>query len=130
MTDGKTVSIRYTSDELNRLEQAAILAGYSKLSPYIRDKSLDKIGFQNTGRDSFEFWSERQEITGRLAEIERTQHAANAILTTLLYLVHRKATTGEMSDLRAALEFAGMPSSLLEKIAPELGQLIKQLQPE
>lgn len=130
MSDGKTVSIRYSDDELNRLEQAAVLAGYKKLSPYIRDKTLDKVGLQNSGRDSLESWSERQEITGRLAEIERTQNAANAMLTTLVYLVHRKATTGEMSDFRAAVEHAGLSSSTLDKIAPELGQLIKQLQSE
>lgn len=130
MRDGKTVSIRYNDDELNRLEQAAAIAGYPKLSPYLRDKTLDKIGLQNSGRDSLEAWSEKQELTGRLAEIERTQHAANAMLTTLVYLVHRKATTSEMSDLRAAVEHAGLSSSTLDKIAPELGKLIKQLQSE
>ncbi|MGZ9709271.1 conjugal transfer protein TraA [Glaciimonas sp. GNP009] len=130
MRDGKTVSIRYSDDELNRLEQAAAIAGYAKLSPYLRDKTLDKIGLSNSARDGVEAWSERQEVTGRLAEIERTQHAANAMLTTLLYLVHRKASTGDMQDLQAAVEHAGLSASTLDKIAPVLGKLIQQLQAE
>ncbi|AIY44234.1 hypothetical protein LT85_p055 (plasmid) [Collimonas arenae] len=130
MADEKPLSVRYSADEKNRLEQAAALAGYKKLGPYIRDKSLDKIGHQSGGRDSLEMWAERQEITGRLAEIEATQKAANAMLTTLVYLVHRKATAGEISDLRAAVEYAGLSSNVLDKIAPDIGKLIKQLQAE
>lgn len=130
MRDGKTVSIRYSDDELNRLELAAAIAGYPKLSPFLRDKTLDKIGQQNSGRNDLDTWAERQELIGRLAELDRSQQAANAMLTTLVYLVHRKATNGEMQDLRAAVEHAGRSSSTLDKIAPELGKLIKQLQTE
>lgn len=130
MADAKPFPVRYSDDEKNRLEQAAALAGYKKLGTYIRDKSLDKIGQQSSGRDSLEAWAERQEIIGRLAEIERTQKATNAMLTTLVYLAHRKATTGEINDLRAAVEYAGVSSSALDKLTPELGQLIKQLQAE
>jgi hypothetical protein len=124
MNDGRSISVWYTEDERRRLEQAAAMAGYGHLSKYIRDKSLDGASHRKTAHDSVEAWAERQELTSRLAEIERDQKSAHALLAMLLFLVRRKATTGDINELVLACENAGAPAEVLAGSLPELAALL------
>lgn len=128
MSEGKSISVWYTADERRRLEDAAASAGYPHLSAYIRDKSLDRGGLRSahqlTPREGVEAWAERQELAGRLAEIERNQKGAQALLAMLLFLMRKKATTGEFNELILACEQAGVPAELLAASFPQLASLI------
>ena len=116
MSDGKSLSVWYTEDERRRIEEAAALAGYKHVSKYIRDKSLERRG----QRDSVETWAEQQEFASRLAEIERNQKGMHAILAMLLFLVRKRATTGEINELILTCEKANMPKDALSICLPEL----------
>lgn len=122
------VSIRFNYVDKERLEHAAALAGFSKLGPYIRSQVLGKLPPAKGGQDNVDTWADRHELMGRLNAIEAAQKATNAMLTTLVFLAQRKATSGEINDLRVAIEQAQLSTSAVEKLSPELGQLIKQLQ--
>jgi hypothetical protein len=124
MNDGKSISVWYTEDERRSLEQAAALAGYRHLSKYIRDQSLDSSGHRKTASESVEAWAERQELDGRLAKIERDQKAAHALLAMLLFLVRKKATTGEFNELVLACEAASAPNEVLAGSLPKLTALL------
>ncbi|MFX1722361.1 conjugal transfer protein TraA [Paraburkholderia sp. A1RO-5L] len=124
MSTGKSIPVWFTDEDRRRVEEAAALAGYKHLSKYIRDKALDRGGQRETTRDSMEAWAERQELIGRLAEIERSQKAAHALLAMLLFLARKKATTGEFNELVLACEKAGVPAELLAASFPELASLI------
>lgn len=124
MSDGKSISVWYTEDERRRIEQAAVLAGYKHVSTYIRDKSLGKGSYRETVRDSIEGWAEKQELVARLTEIERSQKSAQALLTMLLFLIHKKATTKEVNELILAGEKAGVLTDMLSASMPELTKLL------
>lgn len=126
MSTGKSVSVWYTEEERVRVEQAAALAGYAHVSAYIRDTSLGRSGQRDGARDSLEAWAERQELMGRLADIERSQKGAQALLAMLLFLVRKKATTGEFNDLVLACKDAGVPADLLAASFPELASLVRR----
>lgn len=126
MNDGKSISVWYTEDERRSLEQAAALAGYRHLSKYIRDQSLNGDRHRTTTDDSVEVWAERQELDGRLAEIERDQKAAHALLAMLLFLVRKKATTGDFNELVLACEHAGAPNEVLAGLLPQLAALLER----
>jgi len=127
MSTAKSISVWYTEDERIRVEQAAALAGHKHLSKYIRDKSLGRGGHQEVGRDSMEAWADRQELVGRLAEIERSQKASQAMLAMLLFLVRMKATTGEFNEMVLACANAGVPADMLAAAMPELAELLTRL---
>jgi hypothetical protein len=124
LNDGKSISVWYTEDERSRVEQAAVLAGYKHLSKYIREKSLERGGHRESVRDSMDIWAERQELVGRLADIERSQKSAHGLLITLLFLVSKKATAGEIRELSLLCEKTGMPADVLAVSLPELTSLI------
>ncbi|WP_197343434.1 conjugal transfer protein TraA [Ralstonia pseudosolanacearum] len=124
MSTGKSIPVWFTDEDRRRVEEAAALAGYKHLSKYIRDKALDRGGQREATRDSMEAWAERQELIGRLAEIERSQKTAHAFLAMVLFLVRKKATTGEFNELVLACEKAGVPAELLAALFPELASLI------
>jgi hypothetical protein len=124
MNTGKSIPVWFTEDDRRRVEEAAALAGYKHLSKYIRDKALGRDGQREADRHSMEAWAERQELIGRLAEIERGQQTAHALLAMLIFLMRKKATTGEINDLILACEKAGMPAELLAASSPELASLI------
>ncbi|AUS41344.1 conjugal transfer protein TraA [Ralstonia solanacearum] len=124
MSTGKSIPVWFTDEDRRRVEEAAALAGYKHLSKYIRDKALDRGGQREATRDSMEAWAERQELIGRLAEIERSQKTAHALLAMLLFLMRKKATTGEFNELVLACEKAGVPAELLAASFPELASLI------
>lgn len=124
MSTGKSIPVWFTDEDRRRVEEAAALAGYKHLSKYIRDKALDRGGQREATRDSMEAWAERQELIGRLAEIERSQKTAHALLAMLLFLMRKKATTGEFNELVLACEKAGVPAELLAASFPEIASLI------
>jgi hypothetical protein len=124
MNDGKSISVWYTEDERRSLEQAAALAGYRHLSKYIRDQSLNGGRHRTTADDSVGVWAEQQELDGRLAEIERDQKAAHALLAMMLFLVRKKATTGDINELVLACEKASAPDEVLAGSLPELTALL------
>lgn len=90
MSSGKSIPVWYSEEDRRRVEEAAALAGYKHLSKYIRDKSLDRGSHRESGRDSMEAWADRQELVGRLAEIERSQKGAHALLAMLLFWCARR----------------------------------------
>ncbi|MDH4910107.1 conjugal transfer protein TraA (plasmid) [Xanthomonas axonopodis pv. ricini] len=124
MSSGKSIPVWYSEEDRRRVEEAAVLAGYKHLSKYIRDKSLDRGSHRESGRDSMEAWADRQELVGRLAEIERSQKGAHALLAMLLFLVRKKATTGEFNELVLACENVGVPADVLAVSLPELAALL------
>jgi hypothetical protein len=124
MSSGKSIPVWYTEDDRRRVEEAAVLAGYKHLSRYIRDRSLGHGERRESGRDSMEAWAERQEFAGRLAEIERSQKAAHALLAMLLFLVRKTATTSELNELVLACRQAGVPADVLAASLPDLAALL------
>lgn len=124
MSTGKSIPVWFTEEDRRRVEEAAALAGYRHLSKYIRDKALSRDGQREAARDSMDAWAERQELIGRLAEIERSQKTAHALLAMLIFLMRKKATTGEFNELVLACGKAGMPAELLAASVPELTPLI------
>ena len=124
MDTGKSIPVWFTEEDRRRVEEAAALAGYKHLSKYIRDRAMGRDSQREAARDSMEVWAERQELSGRLAEIERGQRAAHALLAMLLFLVRKKATTGEFNELVVACEHAGVPADFLTALAPELASLV------
>ena len=127
MTTGKCIPVWFTDDDRSRVEEAAALAGYKHLSKYIRDKALGRDGRYAAERDNVHAWADQQELTCRLAEIERSQETAHALLAMLLFLIRKKATTGEVNDLVLACEQAGMPAELLATAFPDLASHIARL---
>ncbi|WP_244832198.1 hypothetical protein [Caballeronia sp. TF1N1] len=134
MSTGKSIPVWFSEEDRRRVEEAAALAGYKHLSKYIRDKAMSRDSQREAARDSMETWAERQELNGRLAEIERSQHTAHTLLSALLFLMRQKATLGEFNDLVLACENAvsggGMPSQLLAASSPELASLITRFTEE
>ncbi|AET95033.1 hypothetical protein BYI23_D015230 (plasmid) [Burkholderia sp. YI23] len=110
------------------------MAGYKHLSKYIRDKAMSRDSQRELARDSMEAWAERQELNGRLAEIERSQTTSHTLLAALLFLMRKKATTGEFNDLVLACKHAEIstatPAELLAASSPELVSLIARLTEE
>ena len=130
MSSGKSIPVWYSEEDRSRVEEAAVLAGYKHLSKYIRDKSLDRGRYRGSGRDSMEAWAEQQEFTGRLAEIERSQKGAHALLVMLLFLVRKKATTGEFNELVHAFMKVIEPGDVLAVSMPELKALLTRFMEE
>lgn len=124
MSSGKAIPVWYSEDDRLRVEEAAALAGYKHLSKYIRDKSLDRGDHRETHCDSIEEWADRQELVGRLAEIEHSQKSSQALLAMLLFLARKRATTGEYNELVLACENAGVPGDMLATTLPELDSLL------
>ncbi|GAB5098065.1 hypothetical protein [Caballeronia sp. HLA56] len=134
MSTGKSIPVWFSEEDRRRVEEAAALAGYKHLSKYIRDKAMSRDNQRDAARDSMETWAERQELNGRLEEIERSQVTSHTLLAALLFLMRKKATTGELNDLVLACKDAEigttMPAELLAASSPELASLIARLSEE
>ena len=124
MNNGKAIPVWYSQEDRRRLEEAAALAGYRHLSTYIRDKSLGYDSQRASVRDSVDAWADRQELAGRLADIERSQSRAQALLAVLLFLRHGKATTTETNALLLACENARTSGDLLAASSSQLAALM------
>lgn len=126
MAKGNPIPIRYSPEDRRRLEEAAALAGYKHLSTYIHDKSLDRGPYRGE-RDSVAAWASEQELFGRLETVERSQFAAQTLLAVLVYLVQRRATTAEVSDLVAACAKASDPVEIISALQPPLRDQLSRL---
>jgi hypothetical protein len=128
MSTGKSIPVWFSEEDRRRVEEAAAIAGYKHLSKYIRDKAMSRDSQREAARDSMETWAERQELIGRLAEIERSQKSAHTLLAALLFLMRKKATSGDFNDLVLACENAvsgaRMPTELLAASSPEFASLV------
>ncbi|WP_429498492.1 hypothetical protein ACQUFY_03290 [Robbsia andropogonis] len=127
MSTGKSIPVWFSDEDRGRVEEAAALGGYKHLSKYLRDKALGRSCHSETCRDSMEAWAERQELIGRLAEIERKQKATHTLLATLLLLVHNKATIGKANKLVLACENSRMPMDVLDATSPDLAASLRRL---
>ncbi|WP_052688456.1 hypothetical protein [Xanthomonas albilineans] len=123
MAESILVSIRYSNDQLARVEQAAAITGYKSRAAYIRDRSLTPVGGGDSGGAYV--------VSESLAELEQGQRQVQAVLAILLALLRRKATSGELAELRASLarleQLGAAPSSLLEELDPELGGVVQRI---
>ena len=126
----KVISIRMNEDELHRLEQAAALGGYRSLSTYIRKQIFNSPKKQEQESGGLNDWAEQQKVSSQLNDIANFQAELQVMVSALLFLAHKKATGNEMSELRAAIKAGERKLNLLDKIAPELGQLMKQFNAE
>ena len=125
MSETKPIPIRFSKDERQRLEEAAVLAGYKHVSAYIRDRALGK------DRDDVEAWAARQEMSARLAALDHGQKSMQAALALILFLVKRKASTGDVSELQASIAHASEQQEtamhLFAALDPTSARLIRQL---
>lgn len=120
MKDGKIIPVRYSEDDCSRLEEAAAIAGYKHISKYIRDKSLS--------RDNEYSNVERQEMLEKIFEMERTLKLNTAIMAVMIGLLKRRASSGEISDLRAELiHKAVSPEDMIVELLPEFSKILSQL---
>lgn len=126
MNNGKAIPVWYSEEDRRRLEEAAALAGYRHLSKYIRDRTLGYDVPRAAARDSIDAWADRQELAGHLAEIERSQSRAQALLAMLLFLLCGKATVAETNALIHACENARSPIDLLAATSPQLAALMSR----
>jgi len=126
MNHGKAIPVWYSEEDRRRLEEAAALAGYRHLSKYIRDRTLGYDSQRASARDSIEAWADRQELSGRLAEIERMQSRAQALLAVLLFLLRGKASNAETDALIRACENARTPDDVLAASSPQLAALLRR----
>ncbi|EHP44185.1 hypothetical protein OR16_04387 [Cupriavidus basilensis OR16] len=123
MSDGKAIPVWFTDDDHRRVKEAAALAGYKHLSKYIRDKVLGR----REANETLDAQAEREALGHRLADIEHAQRTSEVLLAMLTALVARKATTGEINDLRVAASAAVDANGLLANAAPELAALAESL---
>lgn len=118
---GKSVSVWFSEEERVKVEQAAAIAGYKHLSRYIKDKSLERV----SSRESMEAWAERQEVSGRLADLEGMQGVNRLLLEMVIFMLRKKSTAGEINELILACEKKG---SLLERALPEVAEFVRGLE--
>lgn len=123
MSEGKPVPIWFNEDDLRRVREAAALAGYKHLSKYIRDRALGRRDPQ----EAIDLQAERETQDRRLAELERMQRHCEALLALLTMLASRQASTGVLSEVRAAASQAADPQEWLAAGAPDLAALVRRL---
>jgi hypothetical protein len=126
MRDGKAIPVWFSDQDKNRIEEAAALAGYQHLSKYIRDKALGRADFLPTADDSVRAWAEQQELADQLSKLQAGQAQSLALLSMLLFLVRKKATTGDLSELVAAATRAMAATDMLAAPKPDLAALSAQ----
>lgn len=122
---GRTVPIRFNTEQLARVEEAAALAGYKHLSAYIRDRVLAKD--KGTHRPGIEDWAEQQRMLGLLESIAQEQTRNRAILTVAIYLIRQNVTQGKVNELRAQLQHLDGAEDALAVLLPELANDIERL---
>ena len=123
MSAGKSVSVWYLEDERNRIEQAAALAGYSHVSKYIRDRSLDR----SDPRAGVEEWVDRQEFAERLEALERGLQSMQTMMAMLLALARQRSTAGQVHELAAAMAGSRSAKEVIATMAPELASELERL---
>lgn len=124
MKSSKSIPVRYSEKEYKRVEQAASDAGYKFVSAYIRDASLNR----ETVNESMKAWEYKQDVLRNIRNLEKQLNLSNTMIAMLVYLIKRKASSGEVSDLRAELVHRKLsPEDLVTELLPEFGEIIEQL---
>ncbi|MEG2391400.1 hypothetical protein [Pseudomonas kurunegalensis] len=125
---GKTVPIRFNTEQLARVEEAAALAGYKHLSSYIRDRVLatDKGGRQ-LDMDS---WAEQQRMLGLLENITQEQARSRTIQAIAVYLLRQGTAQGKINALRAELQHLVSSEDALAALLPDLAEDVERLSGE
>jgi len=125
---GKTIPIRFNTEQLARVEEAAALAGYKHLSTYIRDRVLDPE--KGGRRADIDNWAEQQRVLGLLENITQEQSRNRTILTIAVYLLRQGTAQGKVNDLRAQLKHLISSDDALAALLPELAEDIERLSGE
>ena len=128
MTQGKSISVRFSHQDVKEIELTAALAGYTNLSAFIRDKTLGRGRFEVPGQSDVSTWSSAQEVAARLAELDGNLKASHVMLTMLLTLARKRATTGEVAELVGACQVASNFTDVMYLVAPDLMEQVERLQ--
>ena len=118
MKPGESLSVWLSVEDRRRLEEAATIAGYSRLSQYVRDRALGADEHRGA-RARAQEWEHRQDVEARLAKLERGQDAVLNALGMLLALT-RKRSESDAREISVAWQRAGSAKQALASVAPEL----------
>lgn len=122
---GRTVPIRFNTEQLARVEEAAAIAGYEHLSTYIRERVLaPEKGGHGTSIDS---WADQQRMLGLLENIAQEQSRNRTILAIAVYMIRQSATQGKLNELRAQLQHIVGGEDALAALLPELASDIERI---
>lgn len=127
MREGKNIPVWFNGEDRRRVQEAAALAGYRHLSKYIRDRALGRHGESASTRSGLKAQADQQQLGEHLAAIEQSQATTQAMLAMVLGLVHKRATTGEVSALLEACEYADGASDLLARLTPDFATVLSRL---
>ncbi|MBK5071634.1 hypothetical protein I2492_01215 [Budviciaceae bacterium CWB-B4] len=129
MNRNQVISIRLTTDEKLRLEQACALAGFDSLGAYIRERLLPENGRPTVNENQD---SAIDELTPILFGIQREQIHQAGLLALILALTMRKTTSGDLhaveTELARAQELGLSPTRLSALLAPQLNRLLNALE--
>ncbi|HHW1937431.1 TPA: hypothetical protein ACUUEN_005502 [Pseudomonas aeruginosa] len=122
---GRTVPVRFNTEDLARVEEAAALAGYKKLSPYIRDRLLSPEGGSRS--TDVNVWADQQRMLAVLESIAQEQARHRALLAVAIFMIRQSATQGRLNELRAQLQRLVGGDDALMALLPELADDIERL---
>lgn len=123
MRSGKAIAIWYSEEDRRRVQEAATLTGYRQVSKYIRDRSLGR----DTAGANLQLQLDRQRLQDQLETLARQQKTTEALLAMVLYLVRKKATAGDLSELLAQMTLFPNVQDVVEAASPELAGLLDKL---
>ena len=123
MRSGKAIAIWYSEEDRRRVQEAATLTGYRQVSKYIRDRSLGR----DTAGANLQLQLDRQRLQDQLETLARQQKTTEALLAMVLYLVRKKATSGDLSELLAQVTLFPNVEDVVNVASPELAGLLDKL---
>ena len=123
MRSGKAIAIWYSEEDRRRVQEAATLTGYRQVSKYIRDRSLGR----DTAGANLQLQLDRQRLQDQLETLARQQKTTEALLAMVLYLVRKKATSGDLSELLAQVTLFPNVEDVVKVASPELAGLLDKL---
>lgn len=121
---GKTIPIRFSDEQVERLESAAALGGYKHLSTYIKDRLFNQ---GSSPSQSVEQWATLDRLSYQLESIERNQLSQQTIMAIAVYLLQKGGTTGILNGLRAELASLGTAEEVIGALLPEVASDIERL---
>lgn len=122
MKSGETLSVWLSAEDRWRLEEASAIAGYKRLSTYVRDRALGQDE-RDGARARSEEARHRLEVQRRLADLETDQQAILGGLAMLLALAEKRSDAGDVVNAWARAVSA---QDGLAKVAPELSKALAQ----
>ena len=90
MRSGETLSVWLSTEDRRRLEEGCAIAGYSRLSKYVRDRVLGRLEYVG-GRVVGAEWQHWRLIEDRLAQIEQVQGEILEAVRHMLAIENRRA---------------------------------------